>query len=130
MSSAVTSGRKFRCMMAALFTRMSSLPNAFVTAANIPGISAGLPTSAFTAMAKLVSYSWRVQGAGFRATVAAIARQDPVSGWVKNLGDGRVQLLAEGDATAVEAFLAAVRERWGGHIDTEESHEQESSGRY
>ena len=51
MSSAVTSGRNARFMMAALLTRMSSRPNAFFTAANSAGISAGLPTSAWTATA-------------------------------------------------------------------------------
>ena len=38
-------------MIAALLTRMSSRPNAFSRAANRPGISPGLPMSAFTATA-------------------------------------------------------------------------------
>jgi acylphosphatase len=63
-----------------------------------------------------VTYAGRVQGVGFRATVAELARGRPVTGWVKNLSDGRVELFAEGDRAAVEGFLAAVRERFDGHF--------------
>jgi acylphosphatase len=71
-------------------------------------------------MTKLVYYSGHVQGVGFRATAVGIARRYAVSGWVRNLPDRRVELLAEGEATAVLAFLADVRERMADHITDED----------
>ena len=72
-------------------------------------------------MAKQVYYSGQVQGVGFRATAVSIARRHPgVRGWVRNLADGRVELLADGRADAVEAFLADVRSRMAEHIASEE----------
>ncbi|MBP3954446.1 acylphosphatase [Gemmata sp. G18] len=77
-------------------------------------------------MAKVVYYSGHVQGVGFRATTAWIARTHPqVRGWVRNLADGRVELLADGDARAIAAFLADVRQRMADHITAEEIFERE-----
>jgi len=63
-----------------------------------------------------VYYSGHVQGVGFRYTTATIARGHEVTGFVKNLPDGRVQLLVEGDRAAVQAFMAEISERLGGYI--------------
>ena len=81
-------------------------------------------------VARRVHYSGRVQGVGFRATTAAIARDYPVTGWVKNLPDGRVELVAEGPAEAVRKFLAAVRTRWKANIDKEQVEERPPTGKY
>jgi acylphosphatase len=70
-------------------------------------------------MAKLVHYSGTVQGVGFRVTTSSIARHHPVTGWVRNLPDGRVELLVDGSDEAVEAFLADVRKRIADFIDDE-----------
>lgn len=77
----------------------------------------------------LVHYSGKVQGVGFRATAAAIATDYPVTGWVKNLPDGRVQLLAEGPEEAVEKFLKAVRTRWKDNIEKEQVEKQAPAGK-
>jgi acylphosphatase len=61
-----------------------------------------------TMIAKEVTYDGRVQGVGFRFTTKQIASGFEVSGWVKNLADGRVQMLAAGDEQEVDAFLEAV----------------------
>ncbi|MFQ3577953.1 MAG: acylphosphatase [Verrucomicrobiia bacterium] len=67
--------------------------------------------------ARHVFYEGRVQGVGFRATVKAIARGYEVRGWVRNLSDGRVELLAAGEEAEVEAFLLGVSESvLKGHI--------------
>ena len=58
----------------------------------------------------------REMGVGFRATAQGLATRHPVAGHVRNLPDGRVELLAEGEADAVDAFLAAVAERLAGYI--------------
>ena len=48
--------------------------------------------------------SGRVQGVGFRYFVQEAATVEGLIGWVRNLPDGRVEILAEGDAEAVERF--------------------------
>ena len=55
-------------------------------------------------------YSGRVQGVGFRFTTQNLARGFEVTGWVRNLPDGRVELLAEGERTELEAFGRAIRD--------------------
>jgi acylphosphatase len=76
-------------------------------------------------MAKLVHYAGDVQGVGFRATAAGIAKMHPVRGWVRNLPDGRVELLADGAPEAVAAFLADVRTRMADHIHSEDAFERD-----
>lgn len=63
-----------------------------------------------------VFFSGRVQGVGFRYTTLQIAKEYEVSGYVKNLADGRVQLEAEGKADEVTAFVSAIEERMHGYV--------------
>ena len=79
-------------------------------------------------MTKLVYYSGHVQGVGFRATAAGIARRYAVSGWVRNLPDRRVELLAEGEPSVVLAFLADLRERMADHITSEDMFDRDDEG--
>ena len=81
-------------------------------------------------VARSVHYSGRVQGVGFRATVASIAKGYRVTGWVRNLPDGRVRLLAEGAGEEVIRFLDAVRAYWHEHIDAADVEEREPTGAY
>jgi acylphosphatase len=67
---------------------------------------------------------------GFRATAVTLAQEFPVHGWVRNLPDGRVELLAEGDREQIEAFLGAVRAYWGPVIRDEEFDWREATGSY
>lgn len=48
----------------------------------------------------------RVQGVFYRATAARRARELGVVGYARNLADGRVEVLACGDAEAVRAFVS------------------------
>ena len=61
--------------------------------------------------AKNVLYSGRVQGVGFRYSTKRIASGFDVTGWVKNLPDGRVELLAQAlEADELEAFLEDIQQ--------------------
>lgn len=55
-----------------------------------------------------VLYRGRVQGVGFRATAESLARNHPVTGFVRNLHDGSVELVAEGDSQDIDGFLLAI----------------------
>lgn len=57
-----------------------------------------------------VLYEGRVQGVGFRWNAKRVAQGFDVTGWVRNLPDGRVELHVSGDAGEVEAFLAEMRD--------------------
>ena len=81
-------------------------------------------------VARLVRYSGRVQGVGFRATTRSQARRYPVSGYVRNLSDGRVEMLVEGRASEVERFLREVREYWRDYLSDELIEPREPIGRF
>lgn len=71
-----------------------------------------------------VLYEGYVQGVGFRWTTKRIAHGYEVSGWVRNLADGRVELQVSGEDDEVAAFLRAIRESTlGGHITAEQATE-------
>jgi acylphosphatase len=63
-----------------------------------------------------VYYSGWVQGVGFRYTARHLAGLHQVTGFVRNLPDGRVQLVVEGPPAEIERFLSAIREEMGHHI--------------
>lgn len=48
--------------------------------------------------------SGRVQGVGFRYFAQATAAREGILGWVRNTSEGRVEVVAEGDAEALERF--------------------------
>lgn len=71
-----------------------------------------------------IYYEGKVQGVGFRATVLGLARGFEVAGEVKNLPDGRVHLILQGEKEEVEDFLKAIRESsLSGHIYSEQKTE-------
>jgi acylphosphatase len=76
-----------------------------------------------------VFYSGHVQGVGFRYIVKSVVRGFEVTGTVKNLNDGRVELVAEGMKEELEAFQQAIREsEVGGFIRDEISSWHPASG--
>lgn len=57
-----------------------------------------------------VHVSGKVQGVYFRATTRDMAREVGVDGWVRNLPDGRVEAVFEGEEEQVEEMIAFCHE--------------------
>jgi acylphosphatase len=57
-----------------------------------------------------VFFIGKVQGVGFRYTTKTVATGYEITGVVKNLPDGRVELVAEGDKNELEDFLQGIRD--------------------
>lgn len=69
-----------------------------------------------------VIFHGRVQGVGFRFTVNRIARKYPVTGYVRNLADGTVELVVAGSEDNVRAMVADVSRTFAENITlTEEA---------
>ncbi len=64
-----------------------------------------------------VIFHGRVQGVGFRYTTRRIARGFAVTGFVRNLSDGTVELVACGGVSELQRFLKAVKAEFAGNID-------------
>ena len=56
----------------------------------------------------LVNYQGRVQGVGFRFTTYELAKRYQVSGYVKNLLDSSVELVAEGEESELQKFFDSI----------------------
>ena len=68
-----------------------------------------------------VLYSGNVQGVGFRYTVKSVATGFEVTGTVRNLADGRVELVAEGAKEELDAFRQAIRDEGLEHFIRDEA---------
>lgn len=63
-----------------------------------------------------------VQGVGFRSSAKFIARSLGLSGWVKNNGDGSVELEAQGDEGKIAMLVKELKNYWSYNIDNIECH--------
>ncbi len=77
-----------------------------------------------------VHYRGRVQGVGFRYRTQRIASRLAVAGYVKNLPDGRVLLVAEGEPDELDRLLASVRVELGRYITDVGQSVGPASGQY
>lgn len=75
-------------------------------------------------------FSGRVQGVGFRATTRDIARGFAVSGYVQNIDDGRVLLVAEGEPAELDRFVARLRGVMGQFIKDQTIAESPATGEF
>lgn len=65
---------------------------------------------------RVLRYYGRVQGVGFRFTVRELASGHPVSGYVRNMPDGSVELVVEGDTEEVDRLAADIDRAMGRFI--------------
>ena len=72
----------------------------------------------------------RVQGVGFRHATKMQARSYRVYGHVRNLEDGTVELVIEGNHEEVELFIASVQERMSGIIKETNTKIEVASGEF
>jgi acylphosphatase len=79
---------------------------------------------------RTVYYSGRVQGVGFRYAALSIAGAHNVTGYVRNLPDACVELVAEGPRQELNAFLAEIRDQLGGYIRNEQDDSGAASGEF
>ena len=88
------------------------------------------PTVSDGPVRQTVHYSGRVQGVGFRATAARIASRFPVLGFVQNLPDGRVRLVAEGARSEVDLFLGSLATAMTNYIKSQQRDETMATGEF
>ena len=64
----------------------------------------------------MVTFSGSVQGVGFRYTTCRLAGDFDVTGFVRNVPDGTVEVVAEGTGQEIDRLLAAVSRRMHGYV--------------
>ena len=79
---------------------------------------------------RTVHFAGRVQGVGFRYTVARLAEQHAVAGYVQNLPDGQVRLVMEGEQEAQDTLLKDIRRHFARHIAAEQQEESPATGEF
>ena len=77
-----------------------------------------------------VFYSGRVQGIGFRYTAVDCASKYPIAGYVKNLPDGRVEVVAEGEEADLNNFLNDIRKVMLCYIQDERFSWEPATGKF
>ena len=82
-------------------------------------------------VARRIVVGGRVQGVGFRYFTQDVALREGVTGWVRNLPDGRVEVHVEGDTEAVTRVEAAIRRGpRGARVQTVDVVGEDPSGLY
>ena len=77
-----------------------------------------------------VFFSGTVQGVGFRYTCRSYAAELGLTGWVKNLPDGRVELWAEGSKDTIEQLFAKIESHFDGYIRDKIVNYQNTDGQF
>jgi len=67
-------------------------------------------------VAKHITFLGHVQGVGFRYAAQRIASRYGLTGFVRNLPDGTVEMLAQGRADTIDHCLAEIGDEMPGHI--------------
>ena len=67
-------------------------------------------------VAKHIIFTGRVQGVGFRFTAHRIARLNQLKGYVRNLADGSVEMLAQGYTEDVDDCIKDIKDSFAGYL--------------
>lgn len=89
-----------------------------------------LPMNSSQAERRTVHFVGQVQGVGFRYATRNIARNLAVTGFVRNLADGRVQLVVEGDRKVLDQFIDQIKQSMAAYIREQTVDEQSSVGEF
>jgi acylphosphatase len=79
---------------------------------------------------RIVHFSGNVQGVGFRYTTRQTAQRYDVTGTVKNLADGRVRCVVEGQPKEIDAFVKDLRSQMDRYIRDISQQQAEASGKF
>ncbi len=80
--------------------------------------------------AEHIFFSGHVQGVGFRFTTARIARNLGLRGWVRNLADGRVEVMLSGTPDEIEGCLKELRACFGENISAVDRRVRDAANDY
>jgi acylphosphatase len=75
-------------------------------------------------------FSGRVQGVGFRYTVQNLALQYNVLGYVRNLADGRVELVMEGPDGEISGLVDDINQKMNGYIKKVDKTTAQATGEF
>jgi acylphosphatase len=79
---------------------------------------------------RTVLFSGHVQGVGFRYTACHIAARYDVVGYVRNLPDGRVEAVIEGEVEEIDQFVQTVSEEMSPGVRDVKSHDSPGTGEF
>lgn len=77
-----------------------------------------------------IYFQGRVQGVGFRYTTRRIAAEFEVAGYVQNLPDGRVRVVAAGEPGELDRFVQAIEIHLGRYIHQRQESRQPDRGQF
>lgn len=97
---------------------------------NDEGPEETLDVNASSSQRQEVFFTGNVQGVGFRYTAQRVAAGYAVTGFVRNLRDGRVQIVLEGQAQQIDSFLASLQARMRGYVRNMTASEVASTGEF
>jgi acylphosphatase len=79
---------------------------------------------------KHIIFTGRVQGVGFRFTALDMARRYRINGFVRNLFNGTVEMVAQGNPEAVSGCIRDINESFSGYISDTRIEEIPTNPRY
>ena len=124
------SAHKARMLLAPAPPGQCELPPDRVVRSRAQGIMDSHVGKATAMIRQHLYYSGRVQGVGFRYTALNCARSQDVTGFVRNLPDGRVELVIEGRKQDVQEVLNNLLRRMEGNISSVDEHLGDVTGEF